>query len=130
MGYQFDGVEYTTFEEMLADMVDRLVLVRSDRGDGGWSLHAPGSGDDAIASGDAPPLLSGPSEWDDGVGGWSRPNQADLREARRRLLLCLDEERDGEEPSVRRFTLSITDTVRTEGNPQDAGGSDSPFPGT
>ena len=29
----------------------RLVLVRSDRGDGGWTLHAPAS-DEEIAKGD------------------------------------------------------------------------------
>ncbi len=36
-----------------------LVVCRSDTGDGGWSLHAPGSSDEAIATGDAPALVSG-----------------------------------------------------------------------
>jgi hypothetical protein len=53
-----------------------LVLCRSDMGDGGWSLHAPGSTDEQIASGDAPPLVSGDSEKDDD-GKWVRPNADD-----------------------------------------------------
>jgi hypothetical protein len=36
-----------------------LVLCKSDHGDGGWSLHAPGSTDEDIACGDAPYLVSG-----------------------------------------------------------------------
>lgn len=60
---------------------DDLVLCRSDRGDGGWSLHAPGSTDEAIASGDAPPLVSGEAEWDDEAGDWNRPDEDDYRQA-------------------------------------------------
>lgn len=60
-----------------------LVLCRSDAGDGGWSLHAPGSTDDAIASGEAPYLVSGPANR--GAGGWNRPNAADYRDAAERL---------------------------------------------
>lgn len=56
-----------------------LVLVRSDTGDGGWSLHAPGSTDDDIASGDAPYLLSGNAKMINGV--WSRPNEQDYEQA-------------------------------------------------
>lgn len=33
----------------------------------GWSLHAPGSTDEEIARGDAPPLVSGPWGNDDHV---------------------------------------------------------------
>jgi len=54
-----------------------LILCRSDECDGGWSLHAPGSTDDEIACGDAPPLLSGPSDCDPVTGRWLRPNAED-----------------------------------------------------
>lgn len=40
----------------------------------GWSLHAPGSTDDAIANGDAPYIIDGPGE----------PTEADYAEAFRR----------------------------------------------
>ncbi len=36
-----------------------LVVCYSDAGDGGWSLHAPGSTDDEIAEGTARVLVSG-----------------------------------------------------------------------
>ena len=58
-----------------------LVLVRSDSGDGGWSLHPAGSTDDQIASGDAPYLASGPARWDDDEGDWDRPNASDYAAA-------------------------------------------------
>lgn len=54
-----------------------LVLCRSDTGDGGWSLHAPGATDEAIASGDAMPLTNGNAEWLAGSKDWSRPDQRD-----------------------------------------------------
>lgn len=56
--------------------VDRydLVLVTSDAGDGGWSLHAPGATDEQIAEGDAPALVS-----DD--GGPERPDASDYAAA-------------------------------------------------
>lgn len=57
-----------------------LVLCRSDQGDGGWSLHPPGTTDADVASGDAPYLLTGEAEWVDGK--WSRPDAADYRHAR------------------------------------------------
>jgi hypothetical protein len=60
---------------MTAVNIDELVEVRSDEGDGGWSLHAPGSTDEEIASGAAPYLLSGTAEWVD--GRWNRPNDED-----------------------------------------------------
>lgn len=58
-----------------------FVLCRSDTGDGGWSLHAPGSTDEEIGSGDAPYLVSGPAGWDEEKGDWSRPDEADYRAA-------------------------------------------------
>lgn len=60
-----------------------LILCRSDAGDGGWSLHPPGTTDEAIANGDARILASGEAERDG--DGWSRPDAADYREARRNL---------------------------------------------
>lgn len=39
-----------------------LILCRSDAGDGGWSLHPPGTTDEAIANGDARILASGEAE--------------------------------------------------------------------
>jgi hypothetical protein len=58
----------------------KLILCRSDTGDGGWSLHPPGSTDEQIASGDAPYLLSGDSKKNK-FGRWSRPNAKDYRMA-------------------------------------------------
>lgn len=60
-------------------MVNKLTLCRSDAGDGGWSLHPPGSTDDAIAEGDARILASGDSEMVHGA--WSRPDADDYRAA-------------------------------------------------
>ena len=54
-------------------LAHNLVLVRSDAGDGGWSLHAPGSTDDEIAQGDAPALLIGEAEMIDGQ--WNAPTK-------------------------------------------------------
>lgn len=65
--------------------VDDLVLCRSDTGDGGWSLHAPGSTDEQIASGDEPYLVSGPADWDEKTGDWSRPNYDDYQAAIKEL---------------------------------------------
>jgi hypothetical protein len=59
--------------------VNDLVLCRSDEGDGGWSLHAPGSTDNAIATGNAPYLASGSAT--DIENGWDRPNAADYHAA-------------------------------------------------
>lgn len=53
--------------------IDDLVLCESPDG---WSLHAPGSTDEDIASGDAPYILSGPGE----------PTRADYEEAWRLYL--------------------------------------------
>jgi hypothetical protein len=56
-----------------------LVLCRSDAGDGGWSLHPPGTTDADIASGAAIVLASGPAEMVD--GRWTRPDLADYSAA-------------------------------------------------
>ena len=63
----------------MATRDDDLILCRSDRGDGGWSLHAPGATDEEIACGDAPAILTGEALWED--GRWSRPNQTDYTRA-------------------------------------------------
>ena len=57
-----------------------LRLVRSDAGDGGWSLHLDAT-DHAIAAGDAPALTSGPSDWDSDTGEWVRPDAGDYAAA-------------------------------------------------
>jgi len=54
-----------------------FVLVRSDAGDGGWSLYASGSTDEEIASGEAPPILSGRA-YQHPDGEWSRPCRATI----------------------------------------------------
>lgn len=59
------------------------VLVRSDRGDGGWSLHMPGTTDQEIACGESQELVSGPSAMRNGK--WLRPNSKDYAAARRAL---------------------------------------------
>lgn len=68
---------------------EALVLCRSDQGDGGWSLHAPGSSDEDIATGDAPYLASGPAEFDAAAVEWDRPNAADYAAA----MLIMDRTR-------------------------------------
>jgi hypothetical protein len=64
-----------------------ITLVRSDMGDGGWSLHGRRADidDGKDPDGAWPILLSGESETD-AEGEWLRPNAADLTEARERLL--------------------------------------------
>jgi hypothetical protein len=65
----------------MSDQRRTVILVRSDYGDGEWSLHNPDAtaeeqewGEDIV--------LTGCSEWHD---GWARPNAADYAEAERRL---------------------------------------------
>lgn len=63
---------------------ENLVLVRSDAGDGGWSLHAPWATDEQIADGSEPPLMSGPADWVESRGSeveWNRPNSLDYQQA-------------------------------------------------
>ena len=66
--------------DVLVQRQGDLVLVRSDTGDGGWSLHPAGSTDEQIASGDAPYLVSGTAQWVDGE--WDRPNAQDYAKAK------------------------------------------------
>lgn len=65
----------------MEDEMTNFVICRSDQGDGGWSLHAPGATDEQIACGDAPYIICGPSEWDAQKGDWARPNAADYQAA-------------------------------------------------
>jgi len=65
---------------------DDLMLLRSDTGDGGWSLHTKDAVILAEASGDVPEtIISGHAEWieenDLHRGHWNRPNWADYEEA-------------------------------------------------
>jgi hypothetical protein len=54
-----------------------LEMRRSIDGDGGWSLHPPDTRDDEIASGEVPPILSGPGHYDPHVDKWDGPIQLD-----------------------------------------------------
>lgn len=56
-----------------------FILTRSDQGDGGWSLHAPGSTDEDIATGEAAALVTGVSR--KRAGKWMRPNARDYADA-------------------------------------------------
>ena len=55
------------------------ILVRSDAGDGAWSLRDPEVNDHEIADGSAPPLVSGEASWRN--GRWSRPDERDYDRA-------------------------------------------------
>ncbi len=57
----------------------RMILVRSDMGDGGWSLYAAGSTDEDIAEGVARPLAEGTASMVDGA--WDAPTEADYAAA-------------------------------------------------
>ncbi len=65
--WALDGTE-------LVSLNPSLEVVRSDQGDGGWSIHVEGEEPDNC-------VLSGPSEPDD-ADGWQRPNEADFALAR------------------------------------------------
>lgn len=66
-----------------------LILIRSDAGDGGWSLHTPRQIAAAKAYGEPPEyLVTGPSEYDVARERWVRPNSVDYAEA---LKACLKE---------------------------------------
>jgi hypothetical protein len=59
-----------------------LVVVRSDTGDGGWSLHTPQAIADAKAQDDLPLVLTyGEAAWDEATETWSRPNAEDYAKA-------------------------------------------------
>jgi hypothetical protein len=59
---------------------EQLILVRSDAGDSGWSLHAPWATADQIANGDEPPLQSGTADYTSD-GEWARPDRFDYARA-------------------------------------------------
>lgn len=59
---------------------EELILCRSDRGDGWWSLYAPWATDAEIASGKERYLVAGPGEPDQN-GKWTRPNRLDYERA-------------------------------------------------
>jgi hypothetical protein len=68
-----DNIEFGVFGSPLC-------LLRSDTGDGGWSLHTPEQIADADTNDDVPEcLLAGPAEWDGDE--WSRPNAEDIATA-------------------------------------------------
>jgi hypothetical protein len=64
---------------------EEMILVRSNLGDGGWSLHAPGTTDEEIAEGDGL-LVCGEAERDSD-GEWNRPNAEDFKQARNILAV-------------------------------------------
>ena len=64
-----------------------FILTRSDQGDGGWGLHAPGSTDEDIATGEASALVTGVSR--KRAGKWLRPNARDYTDAARAFSLDL-----------------------------------------
>jgi hypothetical protein len=66
-----------------------LVVCRSDHGDGGWSIHAPGATSEQIADGTAPPLLTGTARRASGL--WNRPSARDFRKARALLAPATNE---------------------------------------
>ncbi len=74
-----DGGVWWPAAETTEVIQGELVLCESP---GGWSLHAPDSSDEAIASGDAPYLASGPGE----------PSDTDYTLARYELACRLCEE--------------------------------------
>lgn len=55
-----------------------LYLIRSDEGNGGWSLHLKGTTDYEDI---APTLASGVSVWCDDTNDWSDPTPTDYQEA-------------------------------------------------
>jgi len=66
-------------------MEQKFVLCRSDQGDGGWSLHEPGSTDYEIATGAAPALITGTAEMEETTGTWNHPNHDDYNLAKAML---------------------------------------------
>jgi len=68
---------------MDGELLGICILVRSDAGDGAWSLHDPEADDHEIAYGSEPPLASGEASWQN--GRWSRPDERDYDHAVRTL---------------------------------------------
>lgn len=78
--------------DMAAQIDISLEMVRSDMGDGGWSLHAHRTdideSEDSVAA--WPIVASGEATWLDDDGDWDRPNESDYAaalEAARALAL-------------------------------------------
>ena len=71
--------------------LDQLVLVRSDLGDGGWSIHVRRTdvdeAEDPVA---AWPIVASGEASSDGDGGWDRPNHENWREARAAAAALID----------------------------------------
>jgi len=61
-------------------MARDLVICRSDAGDGGWSLHPPGTTDASLADGSARTLAYGHAERS-ADGEWDRPSAEDRHAA-------------------------------------------------
>lgn len=83
-----DGHQFTKGHDMSRDNIiygfagSHLCLLRSDQGDGGWSLHTPEQIAEADAADDVPEtVLSGPAEWDADADDWDRPNAHDVAKA-------------------------------------------------
>jgi len=66
--------------EWAGAMSGKLVLVRSDLGDGGWSLHPPGTTDDTIRDGGGIILAAGIADCDP-TGAWDAPDARDYATA-------------------------------------------------
>jgi hypothetical protein len=58
-------------------MRKRLVLTRSDQGDGGWSLHPPGTTEEQISGGEVPPTMTGMAEKIEEGDDWDAPSASD-----------------------------------------------------
>lgn len=71
--YDLDELGYIVEERQIPTVTrDEIEVLRSDLGDGGWSLHR---GDDAQV------LASGEAAWDEERGEWDRPIEADYAAA-------------------------------------------------
>lgn len=75
----------------------RLVTVRSDHGDGGWSLYPLGTTPAQVAAG-AAPLLTGPATWSEDVGDWDRPDFIDCVVARQKARFAAIAKAEGSIP--------------------------------
>jgi hypothetical protein len=69
-----------------------LRCVRSDQGDGGWSIHHSDATDDEIANGEGRGVVlhSGTAEWIEDEQIWNRPNDQDYIEAAKRAKNATD----------------------------------------
>lgn len=75
--------------QLLQPLVNRppLWLIRSDQGDGGWSLHTKEQMKAACDAGEPPEVLhSGPAEYIDADSDeWNRPTISDFVDAYKKL---------------------------------------------